>query len=1001
MDAGLHSFRLLAAAAAIDGKVSGAEKVRLLQHARELGVSATEATHVLHEVSQGGSIDARPPTDPVQRRALMKRVVALLTCDGRTMAPAEHAFLDSLRESFGYTREQVQGVIREVLSGRIPVQSPVASPSGAPAAATSATPAAAASEADEEDEPAGGQVIARRSGGGASLGELAQRPVVLVGALVVVIAAVLGLVALGGAPDASDEEPTADQSLEPGEAGDAEGAGSTGSDGSTAGTDDPQTPGSGSSGAGADGSVPAPEQVDAWWAEAESGVLALEQISLARTAAVADLARLAFVRSGLTRALELLETIPPQARCEPLEWIASRLAAQGESAAFRRVVDLLAAIPEDERELAQRALLRTLELRQDWDSLAVLAERLGVDPASLRSVREALARARAGGDWALAARVAAVYPIEQRVPLLLALCEVAGADRAPLASALLGDRQLLASVTAEDDLVALVGLAASEGQVSRALALARRIASPDPRATGLVVAARARLGEPAQELDLLLVEVDAALQAASSPTADTLLAAALIHAAARSPSRAESLLGQVPAAEVVRGLELALAQVPEPGRPAARAGISTALDQLISAGERPLLSLARFLVGGDAGGVALAEEQAVGLSGRAALHGWAGVGGAYALLGDSEAAARAFGAAAAPLQASFGADVDLDDCAALARTQAACGRPGEELADTYVAALEGLGAGEEAGGAALLIERALAEGHLRAALEVMREAGRPQAHRVEEGAIAAGDLDLAREAALEESGGLALRNFLADAGDVERLVSLAREQFPDDAAGVATLRARHALAGGDRAAAAALLAEITEPGVEVLVLRADLVQAHLAAGELEQASEQAALLGTRDPVLTGRLLRAAARAGHLELTETLAEAQGEDGGLALDALIEVRAWRGEVEFLAELLAPLDGMQGLHDRGFAIGILARAGHAQAAEALLREDMASTTQDPTIGSLFLDSHHFQLTQDVARSYVAAGLPSEVKRWRAELTPELRVAAALGALEGALLR
>ncbi len=103
-------FRLLAAAACIDGRIQTEERTFLLDYARSLGVARTAAEAVLGDVAKGGRVEVVGSLDPDESRKTFEKLVGMVAADHK-ITQAEADFLKRVGPSFGVKAAEVQGYI--------------------------------------------------------------------------------------------------------------------------------------------------------------------------------------------------------------------------------------------------------------------------------------------------------------------------------------------------------------------------------------------------------------------------------------------------------------------------------------------------------------------------------------------------------------------------------------------------------------------------------------------------------------------------------------------------------------------------------------------------------------------------------------------------------------------------------------------------------------------------------------------------------------------------
>jgi uncharacterized tellurite resistance protein B-like protein len=110
-------FKVLAAAAVMDGSVGAAEKEILLKAAREMGVIDTMARQILDEAKKGGKMSAKIPGDPKQRATLFRSLVDVVAADGE-IDKKELALFQRLGPSFGLNELEVEDLLRSAAEAK-------------------------------------------------------------------------------------------------------------------------------------------------------------------------------------------------------------------------------------------------------------------------------------------------------------------------------------------------------------------------------------------------------------------------------------------------------------------------------------------------------------------------------------------------------------------------------------------------------------------------------------------------------------------------------------------------------------------------------------------------------------------------------------------------------------------------------------------------------------------------------------------------------------------
>lgn len=110
-------FRVLAAAAVMDGTVGAEEKQILLKAAKEMGVIEKMALQILGEAKQGGKMSAKIPGDAKQRSTLFRSLVDVVAADGQ-IDKKELALFQRLGPSFGLNELEVEDLLRSAAEAK-------------------------------------------------------------------------------------------------------------------------------------------------------------------------------------------------------------------------------------------------------------------------------------------------------------------------------------------------------------------------------------------------------------------------------------------------------------------------------------------------------------------------------------------------------------------------------------------------------------------------------------------------------------------------------------------------------------------------------------------------------------------------------------------------------------------------------------------------------------------------------------------------------------------
>ncbi len=107
----VEHFKVIVAAALIDGKLDAHEKPLLFKAAQELGVPKAEVEAIVKEVAKGGKVKGAIPKDPTERAQLFRSLVDLVAADG-TIAAKELAFFNKIAPQFGLDELQLEDILR-------------------------------------------------------------------------------------------------------------------------------------------------------------------------------------------------------------------------------------------------------------------------------------------------------------------------------------------------------------------------------------------------------------------------------------------------------------------------------------------------------------------------------------------------------------------------------------------------------------------------------------------------------------------------------------------------------------------------------------------------------------------------------------------------------------------------------------------------------------------------------------------------------------------------
>jgi uncharacterized tellurite resistance protein B-like protein len=110
-------FKVLAAAALMDGTVGAQEHATLLKAARELGLSAGAAQAILEETKRAGDLAARIPSDPRERATLFRALVDVVSADG-VIEKNELSLVTRLGPAFGLKDLEVEDLLRAAVDAK-------------------------------------------------------------------------------------------------------------------------------------------------------------------------------------------------------------------------------------------------------------------------------------------------------------------------------------------------------------------------------------------------------------------------------------------------------------------------------------------------------------------------------------------------------------------------------------------------------------------------------------------------------------------------------------------------------------------------------------------------------------------------------------------------------------------------------------------------------------------------------------------------------------------
>lgn len=107
-------FKILAAAALMDGTIGPEEQATLVKCARELGVSDVDAEEIIddtREQKKSGGLSAKIPRDPKERATMFRSLVDVVAADGQIDKKELKLFL-RLGPSFGLNELEVEDLLR-------------------------------------------------------------------------------------------------------------------------------------------------------------------------------------------------------------------------------------------------------------------------------------------------------------------------------------------------------------------------------------------------------------------------------------------------------------------------------------------------------------------------------------------------------------------------------------------------------------------------------------------------------------------------------------------------------------------------------------------------------------------------------------------------------------------------------------------------------------------------------------------------------------------------
>jgi tellurite resistance protein len=107
-------FKVLAAAALMDGGIGPEEQDTLVKCAKELGLAPKAAEDIISETREkkkSGGLSARIPRDPKERATMFRSLVDVVAADGQIDAKELKLFL-KLGPSFGLNELEVEDLLR-------------------------------------------------------------------------------------------------------------------------------------------------------------------------------------------------------------------------------------------------------------------------------------------------------------------------------------------------------------------------------------------------------------------------------------------------------------------------------------------------------------------------------------------------------------------------------------------------------------------------------------------------------------------------------------------------------------------------------------------------------------------------------------------------------------------------------------------------------------------------------------------------------------------------
>lgn len=107
----VEHFKVIVAAALIDGKLDAQEKPLLFKAAGELGIPEAEVQAIVKEVAKGGKVKGAIPKDAKARAQLFRSLVDVVAADG-TIAAKELAFFNKIAPQFGLGELELEDILR-------------------------------------------------------------------------------------------------------------------------------------------------------------------------------------------------------------------------------------------------------------------------------------------------------------------------------------------------------------------------------------------------------------------------------------------------------------------------------------------------------------------------------------------------------------------------------------------------------------------------------------------------------------------------------------------------------------------------------------------------------------------------------------------------------------------------------------------------------------------------------------------------------------------------